>query len=234
MTEEEQQDIKQKLELIRVKFDEIIEYIGIVTHAFQLEGWYFDYYMPIRSQYLDLALYDKQVFKLLMENYFDERINKIEELVIKRFPDREQIIRKAMNSHKIKDYELSIPVIIGQTDGIFRNITENELFSKRPNKKADNIIKVISNQDFKKFYIAFLEPLRNTNLISADFKESKKYPQIAHRNPILHGDDLNYASKTNSLKALSLLNYVSRIVYDIYTSDSSEVLMNLVDYEMLK
>ncbi|MBN2891507.1 MAG: hypothetical protein JXL97_06555 [Bacteroidales bacterium] len=63
--------------------------------------------------------------------------------------------------------------------------------------------------------ISILEPLRENKNIAANFDEAIDYPKVLNRNLILHGRLLNYVNEKNSYKAISLLNFIGTVVYDI-------------------
>ncbi len=224
----ERDDILKKLSEINESFKRISKVLTDYSLTLLEDGWFFDYSLPINSHFQEIAKYDKVIFNLYMENHFEESIDKIEKLTIKRFPKREKIIKTAIKSHKNGDFEVSIPVLIGQADGIFRELTSKEFYSKRNDVKAENIIEEIKNDKFKEFSLWILEPLKNTQLISASFKESKDIPDFLHRNPILHGEDTDYANKRNGARSLSLLNYVTKVVYDLYLSRDMTELKNFI------
>lgn len=225
---EEQEEILKVLLEINESFKKISFSLTDFSLVILEDGWFFDYSIPINSHFQEIARHDKVIFNLYMETYFEDNIDQIEELTIKRFPQRKEIIRKAIKCHKNGDYELSIPVLISQADGIFREMTSKEFYSKRNNINAENIIAEIKNDNFKEFSIWVLEPLKQTQLISANFRESKDNPDFLHRNPILHGEDNEYANKRNGAKSLSLLNYVVKVVYDLYRSTDMTELKNFV------
>lgn len=224
----EQDEIFKKLFEINKRFKKISDVLTDFSLTILKDGWFFDYLIPINFLFQEIAKYDKVIFNLYMEKYFENNIDKIEKLTIKRFPIREKIIRKAIKSHKNGDYEISIPVLISQADGIFREMTSKEFYSKRNNVKAENIIGKIKNDKFKEFSLWVLEPLKQTQLISANFKESKDIPDFLHRNPILHGEDTDYANKRNGARSLSLLNYIVKVVYDLYVSTDMTELNDFV------
>jgi len=64
------------------------------------------------------------------------------------------------------------------------------------------------------FEEALLEPLMTKGGVSATDTELGQYPDSLHRHQILHGKDTNYATKTNSLKAISLVGYMGGLVKD--------------------
>ncbi|WP_319590527.1 hypothetical protein [uncultured Draconibacterium sp.] len=224
----EQDEILEMLSEINERFKKISDVLTSYSLLILEDGWFFDYRIPISSHFQNIAKYDKVIFNLYMEKHFEDNIDKIEELAVKRFPKREKIIRKAIKSHKNGDYEVSIPVLISQADGIFREMTKKEFYSKRTDVKAENIIDEIKNEKFKEFSLWILEPLKKTQLISANFKESKDTPDFLHRNPILHGEDSDYANIRNGAKSLSLLNYIIKVVYDLYFSTDMTELKDFV------
>ena len=64
------------------------------------------------------------------------------------------------------------------------------------------------------FQAALLSPLAQTLPISASELERVEGADALNRHTVMHGEDLNYGSKKNGLKAISLLNYVIHVVRD--------------------
>ena len=210
------------------RLSKISDHIGLVITFFMNKGWFFDFEIPIDHYFVEIALYDPIIFETYMKTHFNDRIDKIEKLAIDRFPSRSKIISKAIQSHKNGDYELSIPVLLGQIDGIFRELTKKEIFSSQK-KRAEKVYEKFKNENInKKILTAALTPLREYEILSASFNKSEKNPHIIARNPILHGYKTDYANETNGLKTISLLNYIVRVVYDILNGeDFNKQLMEL-------
>jgi hypothetical protein len=84
-------------------------------------GWYLDMEMPLPSLWrLKEALEQGNVSdaEAALVDYFETRMSEIEESILERFPHRAKIIRSAFDAHRSGSYELSIPVLLAQTDGI--------------------------------------------------------------------------------------------------------------------
>ena len=100
-------------------------------------GWYFDLEMPITALWqLKKAITKgniKEAEDALIE-YFENKLDEIEESIVKRFPHRDKIIRIAFKAHRRKEYELSIPVFLSQTDGICKEVINAHLFRRKNNK----------------------------------------------------------------------------------------------------
>ncbi len=96
---------------------------------------------------------------------------------------------------------------MAQTDGICYDTTNEYLFLKQ-NKKPKTAIYVeqhVSN----KLRLALLQPLMQVLPIGASESERDDDFNELNRNMVLHGESLDYGTEVNSLKAISLINYVS-------------------------
>jgi hypothetical protein len=176
-------------------------------------GWYWDLEMSLLGLWkLKKALSEGNVEEAegALIEYFESRIDEIERSIAKRFPKRETLIRAAFNAHRRKEYELSIPVLLAQTDGICKEVVNEYLFIKQ-NKKPRTAIYVeqVASDSFR---AALLSPLAQTLPVSASKHERKEGFNELNRHMVLHGESLEYGSKINSLKAISLLNYVAHVL----------------------
>ncbi|MDP8267795.1 MAG: hypothetical protein P9L97_03605 [Candidatus Tenebribacter davisii] len=154
---------------------------------------------------------------IFIENNFEE----IRKLVVERNNDRKSILESAFNAHNNGEYNLSIPVFLAQSDGICHDLLGEMLFATRiPKKKEDPSQKKVPKtaKAIHKFAKsnsitrALVEPLMFVTALNLSEKE--KQIDIINRHEILHGKDLNYGTKLNSLKSISLLYFVSSILYD--------------------
>jgi hypothetical protein len=176
-------------------------------------GWYLDLDLPLPGLWkLKKALSEGNIEEAehALIEYFEGRIDKIEESISKRFPNREKLIRAAFNAHRRQEYELAIPVILAQTDGICKEVVNEYLFIKK-NKKPGTAIYVeqIASDTFR---AAILSPLAQTLPIGVSkHKRTEGFNEL-NRHMVMHGESLDYGSKTNSLKAISLINYVAHVL----------------------
>jgi hypothetical protein len=185
------------------------------------EGWYIDYGTAIRTLsglYIHQITTNSEVLDTFMIKFYKKKLRKISRFFRKNHPQRYLIIKKALQAHRRGDFELSIPVILTQIEGLFYDLTDKEIFSKGRGKLKENTAKTWVNSkenDTIAFMLAILEPLRENDNLSASFKDSEKFPNALNRNKILHGRDINYPNELNSYKAISLLTFIGTIVYDI-------------------
>ena len=186
-------------------------FVGILAN----EAWFMDYWLAPRTVMARLIIQKKNNTNSLdsfMCEYFDSKIKKIKENICKKYPNRSKIIKAAFKAHKRKEYELSIPIFLSQSEGICIEITGEKLFQQY-NKRMKTESWINSNVT-NKFIKAYLEPFCTPSAIVASKQEKDKYQGIMNRHLILHGIDTDYATKVNSLKAISLLNYVGTFLYE--------------------
>jgi hypothetical protein len=176
-------------------------------------GWYLDLEMPLPGLWeLKKALSEGNVEEAeeALAEYFASRLDEIEGSIIERFPNRHKIIRAAFNAHRRQEYELSIPVFLAQTDGICKEVIKQYFFIKQ-NKKPRTAIYVeqIASDTYR---AALLSPLAQTLPIGASKHERPEDFTELNRHVVLHGESLDYGTKINSLKAISLINYVAHVL----------------------
>ena len=145
-----------------------------------------------------------------MVAFFKNNESRIEGTLNEHFPARAPIIKRAFDAHRRGYYELSIPVMLAQADGICFELIGKPLYQKRYSSPltahfADRFgaAAVLSPS---------LEPLRRVGQITVDSKEVQSVPGILNRHGILHGSIIDYATPINSYKVISLLSYLAETV----------------------
>lgn len=199
-------------------FLEALERLPIRMHevliTFGQHGWYFDIEMPFHDLWeLELAFKEGRTEEADagLSGYFESRLDEIKTKIISRFKHREKIICEAFTAHKAGQYNVAIPVFFAQTDGICKDIFGRCLFYfKRSSDKPFSTL--IIDQVASDALVATLVGLLDKNLPVA-LNESKREVHFIglNRHMVMHGESLDYGTKFNSLKAISLLNYVARV-----------------------
>lgn len=178
-----------------------------------MHGWYLDLDMPFPALWeLKKALSDgnvKEAEDALVE-HFEGRLDDIEKTIIEKFPKRIKLVGSAFNAHRRKEYELSIPVLLSQTDGICKDVVNEYLFLKQ-NKRPRTAI-YVEQVAADSYRAALLSPLAQTLPIAASEAERDEGFNELNRHMVLHGESLDYGTRKNSLKAISLINYVANVL----------------------
>jgi len=185
-------------------------------------GWYFDPDMPFRGlQELEVALEEGnvEIVNTILMEYFSEKLSEIEEKLKAKFPTRATILGAAFDAHRRKEFVLSIPVFLIQADGICYDLINKQLYSKKDKVPViAEYAKTITTDTFRSI---LLYPLTQSLPISASAKERTEDFNDLNRHQVIHGESTNYDIELNSLKAISLLNYVSYVLSqeDVDSSD---------------
>ncbi len=176
-------------------------------HYLGENGWFLDFDMgtsvigvlarkEITAEELDTYL----------SEYFENKLEEIEKSIILKHPCREKIIRAAFKAHKNGDYELSIPVLLTQIDGISHKILGYSCY------KIKKTAKFVEDQIADSLHKALLYPLAQKLEITKDWNDAEVDFDLLNRHMILHGRNLVYGTRPNSLKVISFINYVVQVL----------------------
>ena len=150
----------------------------------------------------------------VMCSHFNDVAPDIEADLTKRFSKRAVILKRAFEAHKAGNYELSIPVLLAQADGIARdtigqNIPKFSVYTQFEPKKKE-IRKAIDEFACEALLGSeILDVLLIKMPLNASEGDVELIKGVLNRNQILHGVDTDYATLTNSCRAISWLDYVS-------------------------
>lgn len=142
-------------------------------------------------------------------SYFRNRLEKIEEAMVKRHPERAAILADAFAAHRERRYGLSIPVMLAQAEGMVQDKHKRQLFSRKARLNLKEVLASLPDDDsrgiFMAAFCADIPLTRHTDLLPAGFDG-------LNRHSVLHGTDPNYGTEVNGLRAVSILNLASFIV----------------------
>lgn len=160
---------------------------------------------------LFIETFEKNNWKLLSEivsNWFENKI----------FIQRSQIIIDALDAHKVEKYTLSIPAILPQVEGILSSAT-GKLAGKLvtllkdalPNKEEEFLDNISERMLLRLITSPYMFQNPGSNFSPDKFvkwltKRGISGENMLNRDAILHGVQINYASKANSLRAFLLLD----------------------------
>lgn len=155
-------------------------------------------------------------------SYYSENLELIFNTLVDRHKNREEILREILLAYNNRSYYTLIPTIFSQVDGICSDFTKEKFFMKENNKKSKNrfLPKVTAELEKNEGGILefYLSPLQNQTPIIAREEDLGKYPCKLNRHEIMHGVNTTYGTQINSLKAISLLKYISDLLIEINES----------------
>jgi len=186
--------------------------------AMASHGWYVDADQGLDEIETLRTLIDARntgkVDELLMA-HFESRLPAIEEALIAELPRRGKILRSAFAAHRRGEYELSVPVLVIQADGACVDLTTHHFFQKARGTQVPEVAAHIAATQSPGSAL-FLGPISLELPISASEKARERIAaqrgwtnwNELNRHQVLHGESVDYATRLNSLKAISLLNYL--------------------------
>ena len=170
-------------------------------------GWYFTGNLPPISKEL-LSINDKE-FNLALCDFYDSESEYMFNRILETFPHRKHILAKIEKAHNNKDYELCIPTMLSQADGISYELFNVSLFSKdklkQPKTKNQKQIKFDEDNIMD---ILFITQLSITGILNQDVFAK---PKFFNRHSVIHGTDVHYNKKQNSLRCLSILYFLAEV-----------------------
>lgn len=198
--------------------NEIFPKFQTVSDKLLENGWFINDYFSIDIKGdPDESIYtDNFNIEILKNN-----IKEIESLAKSRFPQRAKYLKLAFGHHNNKDYVSSISLMLPQIDGIFRELTSKELFSKIKKKNPSSWLNGIEESELEGLVHLLLFPLKREEYFGANFAEALENPKFFSRNRILHGEDMELNDEIKSFKVISLLFYIISIVYDAVNEDEN-------------
>lgn len=114
------------------------------------------------------------------------------------FRCRSRLLAKAYDHHRNGAYEASVPIVLAQIEGFVADVTDGRMFfSRHPSRAAD----VIDATAIASLHEAL-------PVVRGYFSESMNHTAdkgSLSRHGILHGRELGYATRINSIKAFVLL-----------------------------
>lgn len=177
--------------------------------AMSRSGWYLDG---------DMGMSDPIRFKQAMEDgrdvdaemqmvtHFEDRIAGIRAELVTAYPHRREILDAAFDAHLNGQYLMSIPVLFTQVDGICLDVANAYFFMGKEREKVLAYLVEIAGSEISR---AFLAPLESNMTVTLSGKARPEGFTGLNRHMVLHGESVDYGTKANGLRAISLLNYIS-------------------------
>jgi len=186
------------------------------------EGWYVSGEVPA-GLVLKLAdMHDARDFagiENLLQRFYSQRIQEVEDLLTLNFPDRQRILTAAFTAHRSKAFAVSIPTFLAQADGISQELWKENFFrTARSNRRLFGRIK----SQFDSMSPTVRRHLKEKGALRADFRSGEAVRRL-NRHAVLHGTSVDYDTEANSLRCIALLHFLASLT-DIFSVELSDVL----------
>lgn len=183
-------------------------------------GWFID--LESELNFAPKVAYEIQTGELttaneLLVKYYRDNLEQIFDRLIKRHPNRKEILTQVFSAYRNEYHSLLIPSTLTQVDGICFDFTKRKFFIKEKENKYLPQVTSELEKSAGTFLDLYLSPLQNQIPIMVREPDISKFPCHLNRHEILHGINLEYGTEINSLKVISLLKYVSDLLTGLDT-----------------
>jgi uncharacterized membrane-anchored protein YhcB (DUF1043 family) len=223
-----QKEIQKKFLVVQEVIKKIPEDLKKIQKYLAEKSWYISLDLPIdlSRKIADLIVEgkDNEVEKA-MQDYARLRVANVKEKVIKLYPQRRKILEDAFLAHQKKLYSLSIPTFLIQVEGISKEILGVSLYAKKNNipKTKNKLVERINKMkigniviDLDSYTDILFEYFRSPTGININTEKQKNVKkkrdncsvEYLNRHSVLHGENLNYATEVNSLRAILIFDFL--------------------------
>lgn len=185
-------------------------------------GWFVPFHFAdfgAFKKYEELIKNDEhEIIENDIQQYIKNHTSNFKHQAKKHFPDRFKILSSAFEAHENQKYELSIPVLLAQADGMFEELIGTTFYSNKEKQlkkiKRRLLEKLAENghpTSTTSLSYLLLKQFEEESLLHENFSEIEKRknnnPSFnpLNRNTILHGRDIDYANEANSLRTIALI-----------------------------
>lgn len=200
---------------IKCKIEELPSKTREIVLALAERGWFFDFWFDLStiSEIHDLLKCGEfNRIEQMLRDHYELNIGRIEDRAIELFPHRASLVASGLAAYRNGDYALSILALFTQADGMCNEVLGGHFF--RSDRKKPRTAKYVSGIQHDDFLRAMLCPLEITTAINANENERGEELTALNRHMVLHGDTVDFGTKDNALKAISLLEYVVCVCED--------------------
>ncbi len=171
-----------------------------------------------------------EAFRQVIVDYYEEDDSRNFQIMVEDwssnsyFAERAGIVEDAANAHKLGNYTLSIPALLPLIEGILsqivgRRVRPREGMARWAEEAIDALYSDIG-EAYKDALIHFIVGNRFYGTVPPEYFTPERFPEwleleglrgshVLNRHAILHGVQIDYASRENSLRAFLMLDVLA-------------------------
>lgn len=218
-------EVKEKIRLFFERLGSLPEETKRFLADLAYRGWFFTDEMTLNeiSVFYNLTTAQNSTDETDIDGYMEKLVERykehIKQQIYTRYPKRRNVLESAFNAHDRGEYNLSIPVFLAQADGIGSDLLSGiSPFSRKSSSTPGMLVTAQEiNRLSAQVDTTIIEPLGLPLAMTArsDSSERLSHPHLYNRHEVLHGISVDYGTKTNSLKAISLLGHLVTVFHDV-------------------
>ncbi len=212
--------IRKDFKIPVVSWDEEVVVLGRA-------GWYISPEMPITwPKTLATMLSEGKVSEVdsALVEHIESNLASIESEIKNFAPRRSKLIESAFRAHANGMFDLSIPLVLTQVDGLcYDNVQRLFFKSAKGRPETAGAIDISVQTEMAKSWLGgLLWPLQEKSAINLSSRERPEGFDGLNRHMVLHGEVVDYGTKLNGCKAISLLSYVAFALGHIEKDSASD------------
>lgn len=174
-----------------------------------------------------LKLIDKEVFKF----YDKQKMEKMTRVFSfsKVLSKRSYIVEDILWAHKKEKYTLTIPTLLAQVEGLIAEANEHNgqmNYDKMKKYLEELIVREEKTNYFGKYDSEIVKSFVE-NVLLVKFHHGGEIKSNLSRHAVLHGGDVSYWNKKNSLRLIMLIDYLQ----DVYSNFEEQLFMSSIRLE---
>ncbi|MBF6604136.1 MAG: hypothetical protein IVW53_14790 [Chloroflexi bacterium] len=150
-----------------------------------------------------------------MANFAERRLGHVAIRVRSSFPARAPFVEDAVWAHRNRRYTLTAPALLAQADGAFYDIIGEQLYRKGGTAAREALNHLFVLRGTEQWWArTVLLPIDEGSSLVVNTAQRTTHRQgdpdygPLNRHGVLHGVDLDYPTRENSLRAFTLLDYL--------------------------
>ena len=147
---------------------------------------------------------------MLIERY-RSRLDDIESNLMSTFPHRADILGDAFEAHRQEKYNLSVPLLLIQADGVWWDRCSRNLFFKGFDNAVKDLVDKVPDETLRELALAL--SYKRIPLALSERDRSSGFSDL-NRHQVLHGEVTEYGTEENSLKAVAFLDFCALVLPD--------------------
>ena len=174
-------------------------------------GWYPDPCMALAQLALLSSYRDSEpdAIEEIMREVFRERLDDIEAKLADAYPQRAAILRAAFDAHRQSNFNLSVPVLVAQADGIWHDRIDRNLFSGGTDHAIQALATQVEDANSRELVLALNTP--DWPLALPESRRPEDFSGL-NRHLVMHGQATDYGTEENSLRAIAFLNFCAFVL----------------------
>ena len=159
----------------------------------------------------------KEIDDFFIKYYSEHFENLIKKLKIK-FPERTGILDEGMKTHNQELFFASTQLFLSQADGI----CQGNLYKAGEKRDKKPLKQFLEKTNSLNFITSTLSPIIELSAIDVHVTRKSEFISELNRHAVIHGEDTEYGTRINSLKAFSLLCFVADFI-DRYKNNENKL-----------